>query len=293
MGEAWPLDVHRAPDGRLWVASRGGLVVVGEGGRAHPFDALAGVPVRDLETGPDGALWAATETRGLVRIRDGDVDAFGLDEGLPTSHLLTVLIDDEGFAWLTGRSQLHRVRLADVERRFDAPASGPVDVVTLPPSAGHRVSPNSFVKAAKAPDGALWIPSAQGVTRIDPAAYVRQFAGPPPVIVEAVRTGTEEHGLANGASLRLPLGARAPVVDYTAIDLVAPDLVRFRTRLGGHDAGWQDQGSARSVVYGGLGPGTYTFKVQARNGGGVWTEPVGATLVVPAFFYETGWFAAL
>ncbi len=294
IGSARPTDVHRAADGRLWVASRGGLVVVGEDGRPHPVDALAGVPVRDLTDGPDGSLWAATETRGLLRIRDGAVDAVGLDEGLPSSHIVAVLIDDQGFVWLSGRTLLYRARVADVERAFDTPSSGPVDVVTLPPSAGHLGSANHTVQAVKAPDGALWIPADRGVTRIDPAAYARQFAEPPPVLVEAVRSRSGERAPTGaGEEIRLPRGDRSPEVVYTALDLTAPDLVRFRTQLVGLDDAWQDQGAARSVAYNRLGPGTYTFRVQARNGGGVWSEPVEATLVVPAFFYETGWFAAL
>ncbi len=293
-GYPWPTDVHRTPDGRLWIASRGGLVVIGEEGRPRPVEPLAGVPIRDLVDGPDGALWAATETRGLIRIRNGRVDALGLDDGLPTLHIVAVLFDDSGFVWLSGRTLLYRIRVEDAQRAFDASSPEPVDVVTLLPSAGHLGSADVFARATKALDGSLWIPSGQGVTRIDPEAYVHQFAAPPPVIVEAVRTRSGERPVAvGGASVHLPRGDRSPTVEYTAIDLTAPDLVRFRTRLVGLEETWQDQGSARSVVYERFRPGTYTFQVQARNGGGVWSAPIEATLVVPAFFYETGWFATL
>ena len=291
-GYVWPTDVHRTPDGRLWVASRGGLVAI-EGGQRHTVEALVGVPVRDLMTGPDGLLWAATETRGLVRLRDGTMDVLSVDGGLPTSFVVAVLFDDNGFVWLSGRTLLYRVRTAEVLRAFDDPAAGPVDVVALLPSAGHLGAADVMARAAKASDGSLWIPSGNGVTRIDPAAYVRQFAEPPPVLVEAIRTESGDLGFAGGASVRLPRGERSLMVSYTALDLTAPDLVRFRTRLDGLEDEWQDQGAARSIQYAGLGPGTYTLEVQARNGGGVWSEPVAATIVVPALYYETGWFATL
>lgn len=292
-GPSWTMDVHRTPDGRLWIASRGGLVVV-ENGVARPVEALAGVPVRDLITGPDGSLWAATETRGLVRLRNGALDVVGLEAGLPTTHLISIILDDLGFAWINGRSLLYRVRTADLERAFDATTPVSIDVVTLRPSDGPLGSSLFFSRPARATDGSLWIPSIQGVTRIDPAAYAHQFERPARVVVEAIQTDAEEHVSASSTShIRLPRGERSLSVAYTALDFTAPDLLRFRTQLVGLDATWRDQGTARSAVYGGLASGTYTFRVQARNGGGVWSDPVEATLVVPAYFYETGWFAFL
>ncbi|MFO8231818.1 MAG: ATP-binding protein, partial [Longimonas sp.] len=292
-GTSWTMDVHRTPDGRLWIACRGGLVVV-ENGTARPVEALAGVPVRDLITGPDGSLWAATETLGLVRLRNGALDVVGLEAGLPTTYLLSIIFDDLGFAWMNGRSLLYRVRTADLERAFDATTPVSIDVITLRPSDGHLGSSHFFSRPARAPDGSLWIPSSQGVTRIDPAAYAEQFERPPHVLVEAIQTDSEEQvPTSDMSSIRLPRGERSLSMVYTALDFTAPALLRFRTQLVGLDATWRDQGTARSAVYGGLAPGRYTFRVQARNGGGVWSDPVEASLVVPAYFYETGWFAFL
>ena len=287
-GASWATDVHRTPDDRLWIASRGGLVVVGTG-PLRTVPALRGVPVRDLVAGPDGSLWAATETQGLVRVGSDALDVTRLGAALPTTHLISIILDDLGFAWVSGRSLLHRIRVADLEQAFNVPA--PIDVVTLRPSDGPLGSAHFFGRPAKAADGSLWIPSLQGVTRIDPAAYADQFAALPHVIVEAIQTDAEELLLAPGADpIRLPRGQRSLSVAYTALDFTAPALLRFRTQLVGLDATWRDQGTMRAAVYGGLAPGTYTFRVQARNGGGVWSAPVAATLVVPAYFYETGWF---
>ena len=294
IGLARPTDVHRAADGRLWVASRGGLLAVGEDDQLHPVEALAGVPVRDLADGPDGSLWAATETRGLVRIRDGGLDAFGPGERLPTPHLVAVLFDDQGFVWLKGRTLLYRARTEDVERALDGPASEPVDVVTLPPSAGHLGSTNSPSgrprrrRMARSGSPPAW--ASRGSTR------PRTPASSPSRRPCSSRPSDRAPGSAcRRRPARRPPAARGPLA-RGGLHGPRPDGPRPRPLpdpARGLDDGWQDQGAARSVVYGGLGPGTYTFRVQARNGGGVWSEPVEATLVVPAFFYETVWFAAL
>jgi len=289
-----PNAVHRGPDGRLWIGSGGGLAALDEDGRLVPVadSALAGQNVRALLNGPDRTLWAATAGGGLVRLRDGRGDALRTDDGLPTNVLSTVLLDDLGYLWLSGRQTLYRLRLAAADSVLDG-HDAPLDAVTLRPSAGHFGTSNKLTQAVQHPDGSLWIPSFKGVTRIDPAHYARLYQTPPPVYVEALET---ERGdtFAPSENLTLPVGARTLTVAYTGIEFRAPDLVRFRTRLEGHDEDWVDQQGARRVTYGGLPPGRYTFHVQAMNAGGVWSDPVAApAFVVPPRFTETGWFALL
>jgi signal transduction histidine kinase/CheY-like chemotaxis protein/AraC-like DNA-binding protein len=289
-----PSVVHRGPDGRLWIGSTQGLSYINDVSSPVPIEdpALASQSVRALQNGPNGALWAATEGGGLVRLRDGEVGVIGTDEGLPSLFLSMVLLDDLGHLWLSDRQSLHRLRLAAADSVLDGHAAR-LDVVTLLPSDGHLGTSNKLSRAALASDGSLWIPSFKGVTRLDPAHFEQQYARPPPVHVEALRTGDGQRYVLT-ESLELPAGARTITVEYTAIDLRAPGLVQFRTRLAGRDADWVEQGAARSVTYGGLDPGRYTFHVQAMNAGGVWSEPVVAhAFVVPPRFAETPWFLLL
>jgi len=60
------------------------------------------------------------------------------------------------------------------------------------------------------------------------------------------------------------------------------------------DQHWQDVASLREVTYATLGPGDFTFQVQARMANGAWTEPGSALSfsVIPAF-YQRYWFYAL
>jgi signal transduction histidine kinase/DNA-binding response OmpR family regulator/ligand-binding sensor domain-containing protein len=287
-------QIHRGPRGRLWVGTEDGLWVRAPDGtlvrRAEA--AVANWPVRDLLNGPEGALWVATAGRGLVRLRDGALHALGTDEGLPTNHLSAVVLDDRGMFWLSGRQALYRLRYDDASAVLDGTRTR-ATVVELLPSAGHLGSSNKLMEVGQARDGSLWVPSFSGVTRIDPAFYARQYDEPLPVHIEALDTA-QGSVLPLADSLQLPLDERTLTIQYTAPDLRAPQLVRFRTRLDGRDATWVDQGAARQVTYGGLPPGAYTFRVQAMNAGGTW-HPTGATLAftVPRRFTETGGFAGL
>jgi signal transduction histidine kinase len=72
---------------------------------------------------------------------------------------------------------------------------------------------------------------------------------------------------------------------------MAPQKVRFRYKLEGHDTEWQEPGTRRQAFYNDLRPGKYKFRVIACNNDGVWNE-AGAILdfrIAPAW-YQTIWF---
>jgi hypothetical protein len=48
--------------------------------------------------------------------------------------------------------------------------------------------------------------------------------------------------------------------------------VRFRYKLEGRDADWQDAGTRRQAFYSDLRPGQYRFRVIACNNDGVWND---------------------
>ncbi|MRR13336.1 hypothetical protein EG835_12980, partial [bacterium] len=59
---------------------------------------------------------------------------------------------------------------------------------------------------------------------------------------------------------------------YTALSFRVPAKVVFRVKLEGVDRDWVDVGTRRSAYYTHLPPGPYTFRVQAANESGVWSE---------------------
>jgi signal transduction histidine kinase/DNA-binding response OmpR family regulator len=92
-------------------------------------------------------------------------------------------------------------------------------------------------------------------------------------------------------SVSLEASQRVFTLDYTAMSWPDGARVQFQYRLEGHDDDWIDAGFRRQVVYGGLGPGRYTFRVRAMNHAGEWSRH-DATLSIPIapFYYEQAWF---
>jgi signal transduction histidine kinase len=112
------------------------------------------------------------------------------------------------------------------------------------------------------------------------------------VHVEDVVADRKRYSATEG--LRLPPLTRELEIDYTALSFVVPQKVRFRYKLEGHDADWQEPGIRRQAFYNDLRPGPYRFRVIACNNDGVWNEN-GATLdltIAPAW-YQTSWFRVL
>ena len=75
---------------------------------------------------------------------------------------------------------------------------------------------------------------------------------------------------------------------------VAPQKVEYRYRLEGFDRDWVDAGTRRTAFYTNLPHGRYTFRVNARNNDGVWSEVAAAAfLTIEPHIYQTVWFRLL
>jgi signal transduction histidine kinase len=137
----------------------------------------------------------------------------------------------------------------------------------------------------------LWFVNGQILQVLDPD-HLRENVIPPPVQVENIVADRKNYSPTEG--LRLPPLTRDLEIEYTGLSFVAPQKVRFRYKLEGRDAGWQDPGTRRQAFYSDLPPGNYRFRVTACNNDGLWNE-AGVTLdfsVAPAW-YQTGWFQFL
>src|SRR5262249_32900832 len=121
--------------------------------------------------------------------------------------------------------------------------------------------------------GQLWIPTQQGVAVIGPRAISFNRLAPAGVIESVLRD----------RAARPPVDAVHPPPDrhdlqvqYPGLSFVRHEYVRFRVRLDGLDPDWRDVGTRRVAYYPQLGPGSYTFRVQAANSDGVWSEHLAA-----------------
>jgi signal transduction histidine kinase len=102
--------------------------------------------------------------------------------------------------------------------------------------------------------------------------------------------------LVNGQPLRgklpeTPLRISEDTLDFhfTAIDLSAPEKIKFRHRLDGYDSEWVMDNEPKAH-YGPLPYGPHTFRVQAGNGDQTWFDNGASfSFIIPTPMWRTSW----
>jgi signal transduction histidine kinase/ligand-binding sensor domain-containing protein len=288
--------------GGLWLGFVQGGIGYLKDGQLRSFteqDGLSPARVNHLYIGSDGGLLVST-VGGLSRIKAGHVATLTSQNGLPCDSVHWAMEDDKHSLWLYTACGLVRIVRSEVEAWLANPKHT-VQTTVLDASDGvrlHSVPPYGYgPPVAKDAKGALWFAAGGGVSVVDPLhLYINGLS--PPVHVEKIvsdrQTRWENSSGAAASNLRLPALSRDLQIDYTALSLVAPEKVRFKYRLEGHDGDWQDAGNRRQAFYTNLPPRTYRFRVIASNNSGVWNE-TGDMLefsIDPAY-YQASWFRAL
>lgn len=278
---------------QVWIGLENGDVVLRPPAGSHiftPADGLTGGAIRYLSPQPDGTLWAASD-RGLAYFDGEHFYHWDRASGLPGDRLIWTVADQRGNLWLgysTGIARLSIRELLhpssrDQQLRYDFYDDGD----------GLKSNPEAYGNSpfALTSDGRLWVSMSEGIGMIDLAHVHLNALAPPVHILDLAADG---RGVAPARGMKISAHTRTLQISYTGISLTEPRRVRFRYRLEGFDAGWQDAGTRRSAFYTNLRPGRYRFQVIAANSDGTWNETGDSVAfeMLPAF-YQTWWFLVL
>lgn len=284
-----PSSIMADPSGGLWLASKNAITHY-QAGRLQTIPLTReGDPlnVLSLFVDSDNSVLAST-VQGLYRWDGRALTLLNHRNGLPCDGVTSVLRDNDGALWLYMQCAIVKIDAAEVAKWQEHPDSLVANTAFDGFDGAHPLLPAFLNPAAsKAPDGKLWFSNGVAVQAIDPHRLYENRIPPPVYIEDVVADHTrypDEH------PLRLPALTRDLQIDYTALSFAIPQRVRFRYRLEGYDAGWQEAGSRRQAFYTNLGPGNYRFHVIACNSSGIWND-AGAELdfkVAPAW-YQNAW----
>lgn len=147
-------------DGFLWIATEGGLVRF-DGAEFAVFNhantpALPSDLVDGLTEDPSGALWIST-SGGLAVLRNGAIESFGADRGVPATQVWRTWCDTASSAPPTQRGNIWVFTAAGLFRIRDGQHAEPVDL------GQNNLTENSVMAAG--PHGALWLGTGQGLMR--------------------------------------------------------------------------------------------------------------------------------
>jgi PAS domain-containing protein len=237
-------------------------------------------------------VWAAT-FRGLVKLtpRDGTSTSYDSRSGLPTDVVLGILEDETGNLWVSTRDGLSR---------FDPRAQTFSNYHTSDGLLTHLF--DVPVVATRSSSGEMFFGSHSGLVALFPDQVVDQKYVAPVVLTdfrlfgEPVQPGTEPLKQPIWSATSLELAARSIVsLDFSALNYVDPARTRYRYRLEGLEARWNETDSTRrTVTYTTLPAGTYTLRVQARTTRGDWNEGrVALRVRILPLWYATWYFRTL
>ncbi len=284
-------------EGRLLAGTDGaGLKIIGRDGvtTLSTADGLSNDTVVALHSESDGTVWAGTYGGGLNRIRGRQIVTIASANGLFDDRIFSILDDREGRLWMTSNRGIFSVDRSELE----AFSEGLAPAVTSNALGKEHGMLSTECAAGTQPAawrdhrGALWFPTLEGVSRLDPADLRPNLVAPPVLIESVLVDGVAQEPR---AALRLAPGKERIELTYAGLSLRVPERVRFRYQLEGFDRDWVAAGDARSTTFTNLPRGRhYRFVVTAANSDGVWnTDGASLSFYVERRFYETPMFVAL
>lgn len=277
------------PENGIWLGLLSGDLARYRQGKLEVFSYphQGGNPeITQLTVGPEGMVLGATQA-GLVAWKNGKQQTLTNRNGLPCANVFAQVLDIHGSLWLSTECGLVEITDTELQRWWREPEAK-LRTRVLDTFDGVQPGYVFFNGAAQTPDGRLWFVQFTALQTIDPSRMtINRIA--PPVHIEELFADRKSYSIHQ--QVRLPPLTHNLEIDYTGLSFAVPQKVRFRYKLEGHDADWQEPGTRRQAFYSDLPPGRYRFHVIACNNNGVWNEE-GATLpfsVAPAWF-QTYWF---
>jgi diguanylate cyclase (GGDEF)-like protein len=278
--------------GRIWVGAYNGGLAVLEQGRFRKLAAniIAEQPVWVIHTDRDGDVWVGTDHAGLLWIHDEQVVRFSSRDGLYSDQAFQILEDGRGRLWMNCNKGIYHVAKKDL-LAYAAGKLSRIPCVSFGKSEGIKVTESSGpAQPAGCIDrqGRIWFPTIRGLSMFDPDRLRINRVEPPLVIEKVV---INDRNLTTSGTLTAPPGKGSIEIAYTAISFLQVDKMQFAYRLEGFDPDWIQAGNRRSAFYTNLPPGSYTFRVIAGNGDGVWNRS-GAfvTFRMKPYFVQTALF---
>lgn len=282
-------------NGTLWVGTRGNGLYGGQANTWRRFgrdQGLLSEVIRVVHIAPDGAVWVGTAGGGLAVLR-GDSTTGGFvsittRQGLPDDTVSQITTDDEGRLWVgTHRGvavfsaqEAARMRTGDVSHFCP---------VLIDHHEGLYSEECTVVPPLRTSSGQFAIGTLNGFALLRPSDFQVDEKTPPVLIETLLADGKPVHA-AQGRVVLSP-GLDRLEIQFTGFHFIAPERLRFRSRLTPLESEWGEASSQRSVEYRNLAPGSYRFETSATTGNGKWSaQPARLEIRLLPHFWQTTWF---
>ncbi len=266
------------------------------------FD-LEGIKISKVDfvlTDKHGYLWAAINTSFIIRydLKNDKVLIFDKLKGLPEIDYLEGAEDKEGSLWLSTDKGIWKLEnIIEDQDTFN--------IVHFDKSDNVQSLEFFFHSKAISPSGEILFGGANGFNsffpeKVKPNPYL------PNVIVSRLSVAGKQIHVGEKVAGRIIL--EKPILEtkklhfhhkikvftfhFSGLHFVAPENNQFKYMLEGYDDDWQYTGAnIRSATYSNIPRGNYTFKVDATNNNGKYSNnPFIVQVRVTPPFWKTIWF---
>ncbi|MEM7040339.1 MAG: triple tyrosine motif-containing protein, partial [Bacteroidota bacterium] len=238
-------------------------------------DPVVGLGTYDVESDSKGNIYFAFHESKLCRYDGKKWRAYHLKKYNLASHRAYCLITDHNDdLWLATARGLDHLRLDEDGEVLQVNHYGYEEGFH-----GLEAGENSTFCDSK---GRIWVSTIRGVTFFHPDDLTRNEF-PPQIHIREVQLDFETVDWTQYADsiepysdlpvdLKLPHDENHLTFRFSGINIKSPENVSYSYHLEGQGEKWSPPIAEEQVTFSNIAPGSYTFKVKAGNGDGVWNE---------------------
>ncbi|MEO6232366.1 MAG: ATP-binding protein [Ferruginibacter sp.] len=238
-------------------------------------------------------FWIGSRGGGLILwdVQKGLQRIYSVEDGLPNNTIYCILPDKAGKIWCSTNKGIFRFDKTTGQVTAFEKTDG------LPGNEFNRAHKFAF------PDGRLAFGGLDGFTIFNPADFEfnNSKKGDVPVMLTGLQINNEvqditiansiiKEPLSTIALVELPYDKNYLRFEFAALLYNQPQKTKYRYQLKGADAGWIENGTNNVAAYAALRPGSYTFRINASDINGLWSDTIKEIrVVIHPPFWATWW----
>jgi serine phosphatase RsbU (regulator of sigma subunit)/ligand-binding sensor domain-containing protein len=265
-------------EGTLWITTKSNIISYLEDGRIHklPVNLASGMITAGPVTGDWGnTIWVGTSGQGILVLGMDSVMNITTREGLLSDYCYSVSCDGR-YIWVGHRGGLSRIDTGDLTIKH----------VTR---FGEHDDLQFGVNAAASIPGRAFFGTDRGLATYDINAEL-PVSEPFLPYITSLRINDDEFD-PGVSSVNLPTGRYRLRIQFLAVSLKSPDMVRYQTYLEGYDEEWSEVSKSNVVIYNRLTGGKYRLLLRSFNSDGIVARtPLSLDIVINLPPWKRWWF---